>query len=193
MNSNAPRPRNAPATKTAILEAAREAFALDSFERVGVRDIAERAGVNAALVIRYFGSKESLFAAAVAQSETQTLESVLNEPLPTLGERLARYALGKDASNPSLIALLRSAPNAQAGAMLRAALETQFVRPLAARLTGTHRSERSALVAAQIIGLAVMRSVIAHGGLLEAEHETLIGLVARSLQTLVDEPASPRD
>jgi AcrR family transcriptional regulator len=182
----AARPRNAEATKNAILEAARAAFASDSFERIGVRDIAAKAGVNAALVIRYFGSKEQLFTAAIAGAEQVNLQDLFEGPLNALGTRLAHYALAKDSDNAALLALLRSAPNAQASAMLRAALQTQFAQPLEALLTGTHRAERAGLIAAQIVGLAVTRAVIGHDALKHGDEAALEDWFSRSLQTLVD-------
>ena len=60
-----PRPRNAAATRTAILDAARERFAAESYDDVGMRDIARDVGVDAALISRYFGSKDDLFLAAL--------------------------------------------------------------------------------------------------------------------------------
>ena len=54
---DAPRPRNANATRQAILEAARERFCSDSYDDVGMRDVARDVGVDAALISRYFGSK----------------------------------------------------------------------------------------------------------------------------------------
>lgn len=56
-----PRPRNANATRQAILEAARERFCAESYDDVGMRDVARDVGVDAALISRYFGSKEDLF------------------------------------------------------------------------------------------------------------------------------------
>src|SRR3546814_13123254 len=56
------RTRNAAATRHAILLAATGRFLQDSYESVGLRDIARDAGIDVALVIRYFGSKEDLFA-----------------------------------------------------------------------------------------------------------------------------------
>ena len=55
------RPRNASATRDAMLAAARERFARHSYDDVGLRDVARDAGVDAALISRYFGSKEDLF------------------------------------------------------------------------------------------------------------------------------------
>ena len=71
-----PRPRNAAATRTAILEAARDRFAAESYDDVGMRDIARDVGVDAALISRYFGSKDDLFLAALDScSDGSTLMS----------------------------------------------------------------------------------------------------------------------
>src|ERR1700760_3639196 len=64
------RPRNAAATRGAILESAVRNFARAGYDGVGVRDIASDAGVTAMMVNRYFGSKEQLFAEAVEVSST---------------------------------------------------------------------------------------------------------------------------
>jgi AcrR family transcriptional regulator len=61
----ATRPRNASQTRADILSAARRRFAAEGYERTTLRAIAADVGVDAALVIRYFGSKQDLFAAAV--------------------------------------------------------------------------------------------------------------------------------
>lgn len=71
IDPTAPKPparrRNAAATREAILNSARHAFANAGYDRVGVREIARGAGVTAMLVNRYFGSKEQLFAEVLAQ------------------------------------------------------------------------------------------------------------------------------
>ena len=61
------RRRNAAATREAILQSARVAFARSGYDGAGVREIAESAGVTAMMVNRYFGSKEKLFAEVVAE------------------------------------------------------------------------------------------------------------------------------
>ena len=58
------RPRDAAQTRADILAAARRRFAAEGFERTTLRAIASDVGVDAALVIRYFGSKQDLFATA---------------------------------------------------------------------------------------------------------------------------------
>ena len=60
----ATRPRNASQTRADILGAARRRFGAEGYERTTLRAVAADVGVDAALVIRYFGSKQDLFAAA---------------------------------------------------------------------------------------------------------------------------------
>lgn len=63
-----PRRRNAANTKAAILAAAQEAFAEIGYAPAGIRHIAGLAGVDSALVQRYFGSKAGLFEAALSDA-----------------------------------------------------------------------------------------------------------------------------
>src|SRR5205814_2928039 len=58
------RPRRSDATRAAILDAARERFAADGYERATIRAIAADARIDPAMVMRYYGNKEKLFAAA---------------------------------------------------------------------------------------------------------------------------------
>lgn len=181
------RPRNAAVTRAGILTAARPLFARRGFEGVGVRDVAAEAGVNAALVIRYFGSKEGLFAEAV--SAEFSLEGLLEGDRAHLGERLARAVLQKDEEAGALeplLALLRSATAEPAASLLRAALNRGFVRPLAGWLGGPEAEVRAGLIAACLMGLTVNRFVVREGVLASRDPAALIRQTAPMLQQLVD-------
>ncbi len=56
--------RSSADTKAAILAAARTRFAAEGYRSASIRAVARDVGVDAALVVRYFGSKPGLFAAA---------------------------------------------------------------------------------------------------------------------------------
>ena len=58
------RMRSSSGTKAAILAAARTRFAAEGYRSASIRAVARDVGVDAALVVRYFGSKPGLFAAA---------------------------------------------------------------------------------------------------------------------------------
>src|SRR5579863_2223433 len=93
------RPRNAAATRQAILASARKAFARAGYDGVGVREIAKGAGVTAMLINRYFGSKEKLFAEVVA--ETIATPSILTQEIvtsATAGEDIAAALIEQTAS-----------------------------------------------------------------------------------------------
>ena len=180
-----PRNRNAVATRQAILEAAKACFMHEGYEQVGVRDIAARAGVDPALVNRYFGSKEGLFSEAVASKFD--LRHLLDGDRATLGERLARYVLQKNAEGADydpLVALLRSSSSDVCSGMLRNAIGQGFVRPLAARLEGPDALSRAELVGSTLLGLLVHRTVI--GGAEAMDNDRMLALVAPALQTFID-------
>lgn len=171
-------------TEAAILRSARLHFSRRGFEQVGVRDVADAAGVNAALVIRYFGTKEALFEQAVTQAVD--LAGLFEVPHERLGEVLVRYIIGKKDAD-SLLALLRSAGSEQAGALLRGSLEAQFITPLAASMEGDDRALRAGLIAAQLLGVALMREVIVSESLASADGERIVARYAPLVQKLLDE------
>ncbi len=182
-----PRTRNAAATRAAILAAARIAFTQEGYEHVGVREIGAAAGVDAALVIRYFGSKERLFAAVMA--EQFDASSWFAGERATVGARLARYLLTKEADTGAfdpLYLLLRSAPNPQAAALLRADMDVRFLRPLADWLGGADAPVRAELIVAYLIGIAMLREVVRSDLLAADDTERAIALVGPVLQGYID-------
>ena len=179
------RGRNAAATRQALLDAARVCFMAEGYDQTGVRDIAASAGADPALVNRYFGSKEALFAEAVAAKFD--LGALFTGDRATLGERLARYVLQKkqpgDEYDP-LVALLRSASSDVAGPRLREALVEKFARPLAARLDGEDAMLRAELTGSILLGMLAYRTVI--GTLGNGDQERAVARVGPLLQSLID-------
>jgi AcrR family transcriptional regulator len=179
-----PRGRNAAATKQAILDAARRCFADEGYDQVGVRDIAAIAGIDPALVNRYFGSKEGLFSQAV--SSKFDLSELFAGDRRTLGERLVRYILKKKPAGQEhdpLVALLRSSSSDVAGRMLREAILEGFVKPLAALLEGPNAKERAELVGCNLLGMLVYRTIV---GAPSQDVDQQVALVAPGLQALID-------
>ena len=85
-------------TKAAILKAAQQLFADQGYERATVRDIAARAAIDPAMVIRYFGSKEGLFAQATAfdlKLPDLTVAMDRAQIVRLLGPTMQRYVVGK--------------------------------------------------------------------------------------------------
>src|SRR2546422_10073377 len=92
--------RRSERTKAAILEAAREQFAASGYERATIRAIAAAAGIDPAMVMRYFGTKEKLFAAA-AEFDLR-LPDLAAVPRGTVGSVLVGYFLDRWESDDAL-------------------------------------------------------------------------------------------
>jgi AcrR family transcriptional regulator len=156
------RPRNAAATRDAILHSALIAFSRHGYDGVGVREIAQRAGVTAVLVNRYFGSKEELFAAAVevAFADSTLFEGERTECANRLATKITTSADANAAPSDAFLLLLRSAPNPRAAEILRDSIALHFEAPLRALLPGRKAGQRAALILAVLIGVQLMRKVI---------------------------------
>jgi AcrR family transcriptional regulator len=145
------------------------------------------AGVNVALVIRYFGSKEELFEEAVTRAFD--LSELLAVNRKQLGVLLAHYMLQKrekEGSLEPLLALLRSSSSEQGSKLMRRLLDEQFIRPLAKWLGGKQAELRASLIASTMLGLALTRDVLKSERLEQSEIEPIIKLVAPVLQGYVD-------
>lgn len=172
------------ATRAKLLAAARRQFSSAGYGQVGVRQIAGAAGVNAALINRYFGSKLALFAEVVGDSFT--IGDLLVGDRATLGDRLARWLVRprRGGFDPTLV-LLHSAPHPEAGGVLQAALAEQVAAPLARWLGGDDARERAGLVVAVLFGFALARDVIGTSTL-GGDPEVLTDHLGDVLQRLID-------
>jgi AcrR family transcriptional regulator len=184
-------------TRDTIAEAARVLFSRHGFERTTVRDIAAAAGVDPALIIRYFGGKEQLFA-RVAEFDL-ALPDLTAVERPRIGETLAAHFLsvweGGEGGPSGLAILLRSAAsNEQAAQQVREVFGRQVI-PALARITGPEAAaERAGLVASQLLGMAMCRYVLKVPPVVAMPRERLITEVGRTLQRYVtgEQAASPR-
>ncbi|MFC4001233.1 TetR family transcriptional regulator [Prauserella oleivorans] len=177
--------RDACLTRAAVLKAARRRFSLHGYADVKLRDIAADADVSAALVVKYFGSKEALFAEASSfEGEAAVL---LNCPVDRLGEHLVRTLLDyheRTQADPLLRALFTS--SRPAGATFRENFERQFVAALSDRLSGPDARLRAELVCAHLLGLGAARLVLRTGEIAAQEPEHLVARTAPLLQSWID-------
>ena len=154
-------PRRSDATRAAILAAAREHFAAGGYQAATIRAIAAAAGIDPALVMRYYGNKEGLFAAA-AEFDLR-LPDLSTLPRSQVGATLVNHFLDRWEGDEALMALLRSAiSNTTARERMQSIFATQ-VAPQVGKLSGLPRNEaaaRTGLVASQILGLALCRYVL---------------------------------
>lgn len=152
------KPRRSDATRAAILAAARERFAADGYERATIRAIAADADIDPAMVMRYYGNKEKLFAAA-AEFDLR-LPDLTGVPRGEIGTALAGHILSRWEHDETLMALLRAAVTNEAAAeRMRSIFATQL-GPLAHTLCPADAPARAGLVATQVLGFALCRYVL---------------------------------
>jgi len=183
------RSRDAAGTRRAILHAAGLAFTRAGYGGANVREIALRAGVTAALVNRYFGSKERLFAEVITTAFAE--DTSFKGDRATLPDDLARGLVTKpgDAQDFDLLLLtLRSASDPRAGAFLRRAIQTHFEDPLAGALGGPLAKERASLILALMAGVDLLRKVIGSKALKHADATGLASLLGSVFRSLVGRP-----
>ncbi len=183
----APRPRNAEATRTAILNAALERFSRESYDDVGMRDIARDVGVDAALVSRYFGSKEELFERVLESCDSGS--ELTNGDRATFGARVAHEVVfepKRETKLKGLLILLRSIGSAKASEIARSRAQTRFYGPLADWVGGPDGIVRARLAAAFIMGMAISRDVTGGFNMTPAQCRTMADRMARMLQDVID-------
>ncbi|WP_079032264.1 TetR/AcrR family transcriptional regulator [Streptomyces specialis] len=178
-----------PGARELILESARTEFAERGYDKASIRAIARGAGVNPALVHHYFGTKDQVFAAAVAAAAapaTQNLPAATRYPPEELGERLTRVFFGvweNPATRRPLLAVVRSAvSNETAAAIFRTFVARQLLGRITDGLDAPDAELRTELAAAQLIGVAFLRWVFQAEPIADADAEDLIRRVAPVVQ-----------
>jgi AcrR family transcriptional regulator len=182
MTDTARGPRRSDATRAAILRAARERFAADGYDRATIRAIAAEARIDPSMVMRYYGSKEGLFAAA-AEFDLR-LPDLGAVPPEQLGEVLVRHFLHRWDGDETLAALLRAAStNPGAAERMRAIFAEQLTAEVARFGTDPATTARRAgLVASQTLGLAFSRYIVRLPPIVDMAADDLVAWIAPTLQ-----------
>jgi len=190
-----PKMRNASDTKAAILAAARTRFAAEGYRSASLRAVARDAGVDAALVVRYFGSKPGLFAAAT--DIDLRIPDLTDAPAGEHGTRLVEHFLSRwdpgTLEGQVLLSMLRSAASdVGAAAGMRELFGRQLVPAL--RHLIPEESEvpaRAAFVASQILGLALTRSVLELPPFDEMPPAVIAANVGATIERYLHDPLRP--
>jgi AcrR family transcriptional regulator len=175
-------------TRDAILASARRLFAERGYDGASLRAIGADAGVDAALVVHFFGTKAKLLTASVQWpfDPDVELERVFAAGRANAGEALARLfvqtwdELGD--RNP-IITLLRSASTEpEAAAVMHEFMTRRLLYPLLEHLRSDQRELRADLVATQLLGLGVARYILKFEPLASEPPEGVVGSVGPTLQ-----------
>jgi AcrR family transcriptional regulator len=169
-------------TEARILDAAAQAFLTAGYDRTTIRAVASAAGVDAGLIMHYFGSKRELFrrvidAAAVPEVSGTPTEAA-EQLLAALADRLASEPVAS-------LALLRSMlTNPEAASAGIARYEAQIAQAIPA----DHADLRAAIISAINLGIVVSRHLIKSDKLATADPAQVIRLLRPCVLSLAASP-----
>jgi AcrR family transcriptional regulator len=187
-----PPPRRSDATRAAILEAARRRFAAEGVRKATIRSIAADAAIDPSMVMRYYGSKEGLFAAAIdidlglpdlGAADPDTLGEVLIQQFLRLWEQ--------PPGNDILLTLLRSAVTDDATADRFRHVFAEQVTPAVLRVGDPADADRRAgLIVSQLLGLALCRYVLRLPPVVAMTQPQLIADISPTIQRYLTTPTT---
>ncbi|NUS08895.1 MAG: TetR family transcriptional regulator [Nonomuraea sp.] len=184
--------RDREATRTRLLETARLRFAREGYDATSVRDVARDAGVDATLIFRYFGSKKQLFDEATKAATAGP--DLLDGPQEELVARMAREVVFHDWSTYGgehpLVAMLRSSAHDDTRQRIREEVCATYVRALEGLAEGGDTALRAELLSAWLVGIGILRSVVATPALTEASAADLAPYVETVATGLLGRPMS---
>lgn len=181
------RPRNADATREALILAAKRLFGRNGYDGTGLREIAGEAGVNAALISRYFGSKKGLFSAAI--EGTFASLPLHPENKADFGRLVTLLMAAKEShqeDNDLFKMITRASGNSEAEEAIRDAVTTGFLDPMARLIGGPNAQKRAAMIMAILTGGAMLPMLVGRKALQGFDEKAMARYLAPSIQQLID-------
>ena len=183
-------------SREAVLEAARRQFLADGYQSVTMRSIAAEAGVDAALVSYYFGSKSALFGEAMrlAVNPPAVVDEVLRGDPADLPQRLLRALLtiwdDPETGGPLLTLVAAAGQDPALARLLRELFEREMVARVAKALGGDAAAkQRAGFVAVLMGGLVFTRYVLQIGPVASASIDEVVEMLAPALRAVLWPPA----
>lgn len=185
--------KDAAATRLALVQAARHRFAFDGYRATTVRDVAADAGVNVALINRYFGSKEGLFRAcldrATPEQEAAPSGSDLERVLGGLIRHIIRSPTDEDSMQ--LLLLLRGSGDEAVDRIRRETLRGYAVRLAGAARAGSSSADdddllvRAEIALSVVLGMTMLRTSTKVEPLASADVEAVARPLEDALRALL--------
>lgn len=192
--------------RSALMDAARAAFAVSGYARTTLKGVAAAAGVAPAVLKQYYDNKEQLFAAMLRlpYDPATAVPAILAPGIDGLGERLVRLTfatLGDEQVRANLDSLLGASTASAAGVSVAGGLsavvnglteyiELSLIDRIADALGLPDARMRGALIASHLIGIGAGRYLIKIPPLDSAPEDDVVRMVAPTIQALLD-PSVP--
>jgi AcrR family transcriptional regulator len=186
--------RRSETTRAEILRAAQARFAADGYQKATIRAIAADAAIDPSMVMRYYGNKAKLFAAAL--DVDLHLPDLATIPKRRLGETLVAHFLRRwegDRTDDALLMLLRSAATDELAADCMRTIFRDQLMPALVKLTGdaAEAAERAGLVSTQMLGLALCRKILRLPPVAALDPDTVVARIGPTIQRYLTAPLTP--
>ncbi|WP_340373739.1 TetR family transcriptional regulator [Streptomyces sp. SS7] len=198
MNKPRGRPRGGSDAKERILAAAKTAFLRHGYNATTMRAVASAAGVDPALISYHFGSKQGLFAGAMALgiSPGQVMARVLEGDPGQMPEQIIRAVLAvwddPELAGPLTLLVTQAQRDPALMRAFREYVERELTARLAQHIGGIDAAERAGAVLTTTLGLTFSRYVLRLNPMAAMDSERIIGLLAPGLGALLP-PARSAD
>jgi AcrR family transcriptional regulator len=184
-------PRRSDATRAEILRAAQARFAVDGYQKATIRAIAADADIDPSMVMRYYGNKAKLFAAAT--DIDLHLPDFVAIPKRDLGKALVSHFLQRwegDPADDALLMLLRSAATDDVAAERMRTIFRDQLAPALLNLIGdpAEAAERAGLISTQLLGLALCRKILRLAPVAALDAETVVARIGPTIQRYLVTP-----
>ncbi|MGI8484039.1 MAG: TetR family transcriptional regulator [Thermomicrobiales bacterium] len=186
------RRRDSVATRQALLDAARELFGSKGYDGTSLREIGERAGVDASLIARYFGNKVALYSATLQAEGSSDDGSEDRTDVEALVRRLLLRVESRGLG-PLLQALSESDVDPDIRQTAREHMQRRVLGPLEERMRreGVGMPDlRADILLATVLGVMTIRSTSSLDVLAGAEHEDVVEILRPALNAIVGRSAT---
>jgi AcrR family transcriptional regulator len=175
-------------TEARILDAATQAFFGAGYDRTTIRAVAAAAGVDAGLVMHYFGSKQELFRRVI---DAAPVPEVSGAPGQAAEQILAGMA-SRLASEPvASLALFRSMLTNPEAASAASDGIARYEAQIAQAIPADDAGLRAAIISAITLGISVSRHLLKSDELATADPAQVIGLLRPCMLSLTARPGPP--
>jgi len=172
-------------TEARILDAATQVFFSAGYERATIRAVASAAGVDAGLVMHYFGSKQELFRRVIDAAPVPEISGApgqaADQLLASLADRLANEPVAS-------LTLMRSMLTNPEAASAASAAIARYQAQIARAIPGDNADLRAAIISAVTLGIMVSRHLIKSDELASADPEQVIRLLRPCMLSLAASP-----
>jgi len=172
-------------TEARILDAASQAFLTAGYERTTIRAVASAAGVDAGLVMHYFGSKQELFRRVIDAAPVREMSGPPGQAAEQILAALASRLESEPAASLTLLRSMLTNPEAASSASAGIA---RYEAQIAEAIPADDADLRAAIISAITIGILVSRHLIKADELATADPAQVISLLRPCMRSLAASP-----